>query len=89
MLTTDVRCRIDAKVKAEATEVIEAMGLNVSDAIRLFLKRVATEGTIPFDLRIPNAKTIAAMEEIENPKKRAKLKRYKSVAEMNKALARS
>jgi DNA-damage-inducible protein J len=89
MLTTDVRCRIDAKVKAEATEVIEAMGLNVSDAIRLFLKRVATEGAIPFELRIPNAKTIAAIEEIENPKTRAKLKRYKSVAEMNKALARS
>jgi DNA-damage-inducible protein J len=89
MLTTDVRCRIDAKVKADATEVIEAMGLNVSDAIRLFLKRVATDGTIPFDLRVPNAKTIAAMEEIENPKTRAKLKRHKSVAEMNKALARS
>jgi DNA-damage-inducible protein J len=89
MLTTDVRCRIDAKVKAEATEVIEAMGLNVSDAIRLFLKRVASEGAIPFELRMPNAKTIAAMEEIENPKTRAKLKRYKSVAEMNKALARS
>lgn len=89
MLTTDVRCRIDAKVKADATQVIEAMGLNVSDAIRLFLKRVATEGAIPFELRVPNAKTIAAMEEIENPKTRAKLKRYKSVAEMNKALARS
>jgi DNA-damage-inducible protein J len=89
MLTTDVRCRIDAKVKADATEVIEAMGLNVSDAIRLFLKRVATDRTIPFDLRLPNAKTIAAIEEIENSKTRAKLKRYKSVAEMNIALARS
>ena len=88
MLTADVRCRIDAKVKAQAAEVIEAMGLNVSDAIRLFLKRVATEGTIPFDLRIPNAKTIVAMEEVDNPKKRAKLKRYTSVAEMNKALTR-
>jgi DNA-damage-inducible protein J len=65
MLTTDVRCRIDAKVKAEA---IEAMGLNVSDAIRLFLKCVATDGAIPFELRIPNAKTIVAIEEIENPK---------------------
>jgi DNA-damage-inducible protein J len=38
MLTTDVRCRIDAKTKAEAAEVIEAMGLNISDAIRMFLK---------------------------------------------------
>ena len=60
-------CRIDSKTKHDASEVIEAMGLSVSDAIRIFLKRVATEGTIPFDLRLTNAKTIAAMVEIENP----------------------
>ena len=75
MLTTDVRCRIDAKVKADAAEVIEAMGLNVSDAIRLFLMRVATDGTIPFDLRVPNAKTIAAIKELEMPKSKSKLKK--------------
>ncbi len=88
MLTTDVRCRIDTKTKHDASEVIEAMGLSVSDAIRIFLKRVATEGTIPFDLRIRNAKTIAAMAEIENPKTRATLKRYKSLTQMNKDLLR-
>ena len=88
MLTTDVRCRIDTKTKHDASEVIEAMGLSVSDAIRIFLKRVATEGTIPFDLRMPNAKTIAAMTEIENPKTRATLKRYKSLTQMNKDLLR-
>ena len=88
MLTTDVRCRIDTKTKHDASEVIEAMGLSVSDAIRIFLKRVATEGTIPFDLRMPNAMTIAAMAEIENPKTRATLKRYKSMTQMNKDLLR-
>ncbi len=41
MLSVDVRCRIDPKTKEDAAEVIEAMGLTVSDAIRLFLKRVA------------------------------------------------
>ena len=86
MLTTDVRCRIDAKVKADAAEVIEAMGLNVSDAIRLFLKRVATDGTIPFDLRLPNAKTIAAIKELELPKSKSKLKKYKTVEAMHKHL---
>jgi DNA-damage-inducible protein J len=88
MLNTEVRCRIDTKTKRDASEVIEAMGLSVSDAIRIFLKRVATEGTIPFDLRITNAKTIAAMAEIENPKTRATLKRYKSLTQMNKDLLR-
>ena len=83
MLTTDVRCRIDPKTKEEASEVIEAMGLTVSDAIRLFLKRVATDGAIPFELRAPNARTIAAIAELEAPKGRAKLKKYKDVAAMH------
>jgi len=84
MLNTDVRCRIDKKTKNDASEVIESMGLSVSDAIRIFLKRVATEGTIPFDLRIPNAKTIAAMKELDLPKSKSNLKKYKSLDAMHK-----
>ena len=88
MVTTDVRCRIDAKVKAQAAEVVEAMGLNVSDAIRLFLERVAADGSIPFDFRIPNAKTIAAMKEVENLIKRNKNGCRKTIPKMNKTQVR-
>jgi DNA-damage-inducible protein J len=88
MLTVDVRCRIDPKTKEDAAEVIEAMGLTVSDAIRLFLKRVASEGAIPFELRVPNAKTIAAIAELEAPKSRSKVKRYKTLEDMHVALKR-
>ena len=86
MLTVDVRCRIDPKTKEQASEVIEAMGLSVSDAIRLFLKRVAADGAIPFELRASNAKTISAIEELESPKSRAKIKKYKNLDEMNRGL---
>jgi DNA-damage-inducible protein J len=41
------------------------MGLSVSDAIRLLLTRVAAEKALPFELKIPNAETRAAMEELE------------------------
>lgn len=88
MLTVDVRCRIDLKTKEDAAEVIEAMGLTVSDAIRLILKRVASEGAIPFELRAPNAKTIAAIDELEVPKSRSKVKRYKTLEDMHIALKR-
>ena len=88
MLTVDVRCRIDPKTKEDAAEVIEAMGLTVSDAIRLFLNRVASEGAIPFELRVPNAKTIAAIDELEVPKSRSKVKRYKTLEDMHIALKR-
>ena len=87
MLTTDVRCRIDAKTKTAASEVIEAMGLNISDAIRLFLRRVADDGAIPFELRAPNSKTTAAIKELEAPKSKTKLKKYKSLEAMHKVLS--
>ena len=88
MLSVDVRCRIDPKTKEDAAEVIESMGLTVSDAIRLFLTRVASEGAIPFELRVPNAKTVAAIAELESPKSRSKLKRHKNIETMHQALKR-
>jgi DNA-damage-inducible protein J len=58
-----VRARIDGHIKEEATIVLAAMGLTVSDAFRLMLTRVAREKSLPFDLVVPNAETIAAMKE--------------------------
>ena len=65
MSTDDVvRARIDGKVKEQAARVLADMGLSVSDAIRMLLVRVAREKALPFDVRIPNEETIAAIEEL-------------------------
>ncbi len=58
-----VQARVDGAVKAEATAVLAAMGLTVSDAVRLLLTRVARERALPFDPLIPNAETIQAMKD--------------------------
>ncbi len=58
-----VRARIDAKTKAEAAAVLATIGLTVSDAFRLLLVKVAQDKALPFEPLIPNAETIAAMEE--------------------------
>ncbi len=58
-----VQARIDRAIKEEAALVLEAMGLTVSDAVRLLLTRVATEHALPFDPLIPNDETIEAMKE--------------------------
>ena len=58
-----VRARIDEHIKEEATVVLAAMGLTVSDAFRLMLTRVAREKLLPFDPLVPSEKTIAAMKE--------------------------
>ncbi len=58
-----VRARIDEATKEEASAVLAAMGLTVSDAFRLMLRRIAQEKALPFDPLVPNATTIAAMRE--------------------------
>jgi DNA-damage-inducible protein J len=58
-----VRARIDERIKEDASAVLAAMGLTVSDAFRILLTRVAREKSLPFDLLVPNAETIEAMKE--------------------------
>jgi DNA-damage-inducible protein J len=58
-----VRARIDEHIKEEATAVLAAMGLTVSDAFRMMLTRIAREKALPFEPLVPNATTIEAMKE--------------------------
>ena len=75
---TVVRARIDTDTKARATEALKAMGLTVSDAIRLLLLRVADEKRLPFTIQVPNRATVAAMKELKEGKGR----RFGSVEEL-------
>jgi DNA-damage-inducible protein J len=67
MSTTDtyVRARIDSRTKELATEALDAMGLSVSDAIRLLMIRIAEERQLPFIVKVPNLVTLNAIEELE------------------------
>lgn len=51
---TYVRARIDAGTKERATAALDAMGLSVSDAIRLLMLRVADERRLPFEIKVPS-----------------------------------
>lgn len=63
--TAMVHVRVDEQIKAQATEALAAMGLSVSDAVRVFLMRVVAEQQMPFALKVPNAKTRGAMKEAD------------------------
>lgn len=63
MSASVVRTRIDPDIKEEASVVLEALGLTLSDAIRMLLTRVAREKALPVELMTPNPKTIAALKE--------------------------
>jgi DNA-damage-inducible protein J len=61
---TVVRARIDAATKKRAAAALEAMGLSISDAIRLLMMRIADERRLPFEVKAPNAASRRAMAEL-------------------------
>jgi DNA-damage-inducible protein J len=78
MTTADtyVRARIDTATKDRAADALAAMGLSISDAIRLLMMRIADEHRLPFEVKVPNATTRKAIAELES----GKGKRFNSTA---------
>ncbi|WP_203071843.1 type II toxin-antitoxin system RelB/DinJ family antitoxin [Falsiroseomonas ponticola] len=63
MGTRMLHVRVEEEVKERASIALEQMGLTMSEAVRVFLHRVAADQKLPFALEVPNARTRAAMEE--------------------------
>jgi DNA-damage-inducible protein J len=63
--TTMVHIRVNEKIKVQASKALAAMGLSISDAVRVLLTRVAADKQLPFTLKVPNAETRAAMAEVD------------------------
>ncbi len=65
-LDTTVRARVNSELKADVEKIFKSLGINTSQAINMFLKRVKAENGIPFELKIPNEETLKAIEEAKN-----------------------
>jgi len=76
---TVVRARIDEHIKEEASVVLAAMGLTVSDAFRIMLTRIAREKALPFEPLVPNDVTIQAMKDA---RKGVNMKSFKNVDDL-------
>ncbi len=63
-----IRARTEVKLKNKVERIFEILGLTASEAINLFYHRVELENGIPFDLKIPNAKTLRAMNDADKNK---------------------
>ena len=60
-----VRARIDPELKAQAEGVLQKLGLNASDAIRLFYKQITLSKGLPFPVEVPNAATRKALRDAD------------------------
>jgi DNA-damage-inducible protein J len=61
--TSMLHIRVEDDIKDQATLALTAMGLTMSDAVRLFLRRVVVDQAFPLELKVPNAETLSAIEE--------------------------
>lgn len=79
--TRMVHIRIDEEIKTQAAKTLAAMGLSISDAVRVFLMRVVAEKQMPFALKVPNAETRVAMAEADEIT-RTRRARFSNAAEL-------
>jgi DNA-damage-inducible protein J len=63
--TETIRARVEPELKSEAEAILKEVGLSSSEAMRLFLFQIVRQRGLPFEVKIPNAETIAAIEELE------------------------
>ena len=87
--TSSMYIRIDPEVKSDVENIYAQYGMSLTDAINVFLYTSRKRGGLPFDLRpsVPNAETLAAIEEVRHMKADSSLgKGYTDVDEMMREL---
>ena len=86
---TTLNVRVDESLKKQASELFADLGLDMSTAVKMFLRQAVMKDGLPFDVvrEVPNAETLAAMAEVEEMKKHPeKYKSYTDVDEMFREL---
>ena len=86
MANAVLQTRIDKATKDEAVQLFESLGLDITTAIRLFLKQAINQRCIPFEIVPPQREfsdsTLAAIEEAKSLAKNPRAKRYSSAKEL-------
>lgn len=67
--TAYIRARVRPRLKRDAEQVLDRLGISTTDAISIFLKQVSLQNGLPFNIKIPNEETQAALrEDLSNAK---------------------
>ncbi len=77
--TAMIRARTEPKLKKEVERIFKALGLSSTEAINLFYQQVRLQHGLPFEIKIPNAQTLKAMEDVDKKKGVVKSKNAKEM----------
>ena len=65
MSATTIQVRVDKQTKDQAQRIFKVLDISMSEAVKLFLRQVALQKGIPFEIKIPNALTDKTLRESE------------------------
>lgn len=77
--TAMIRARTEPKLKNEVERIFRALGLSSTEAINLFYQQVSLQHGLPFEIKIPNSKTLKAIEDVDEKKGLVKSKNAKDM----------
>ena len=84
MATTNVSIRLDVELKRDAEELFDALGINMTTAMTMFLKQALRSQGLPFDVKRgfsqPNSDTLAAIDDVNNDRNMSRT--FDSIAEL-------
>jgi len=64
--STMIHARIEPSLKTETEKTLSELGLNMTQAITLFLQQVRLQKGLPFEVKLPTKETQKALSELEN-----------------------
>lgn len=89
MANTNINIRMDADLKRKFEAFCDDMGMTMTTAINVFVRKAVRENRIPFEISgdVPNKETIEAIQEVKNMKADHSLgKTYSDVDQMMEEL---
>ena len=90
--TIPTQFRIEESTKKQAVKLLEGLGLNLSEAVNIFLRQVILQNGIPFEVKYPEDRVefkpevIEAMEEAKRISRDPNVKGYTDVKQMFKEI---
>jgi DNA-damage-inducible protein J len=64
--TATTHARLTPEIKKEAEDILKKLGISISAAYEMFYRQIIAHDGLPFELRIPNKKTLDAMNSARN-----------------------
>ena len=69
MKTAIINARVKPELKGDVEQILAQLGITTTQAITMFFEQIKMNRGIPFQLKIPNTETVAAMKEARGESK--------------------